>query len=138
MNNYKLKDLSIGMCESFQVEITQEKMDLFYKLTNDNSPIHMDNDYAKNRGFDSKVCYGMLQASFFSTLAGVYMPGENCVLHQVDAKFTKPVYIGDVLTIKGEIIEINETFNVITIKGFITNQNGKKVCRATIQAGVVK
>ena len=40
----------------------------------------------------------MLGASFFSTLAGVYLPGEHCLLHGVECKFAKPIFIGDTLT----------------------------------------
>ena len=78
----------------------------------------------------------MLGASLFSTLAGVYLPGETCLLHSVDAKFVKPVYIGDVLTVTGKVQEVNETFHTVMIKAVITNQDGVKVTRGTIQAGV--
>ncbi|MBQ7007453.1 MAG: MaoC family dehydratase N-terminal domain-containing protein, partial [Oscillospiraceae bacterium] len=72
----------------------------------------------------------------FSTLAGVYLPGEHCLLHSVETKFSSPVFPGDTLTVTGKISEINDTFKTLTIKGHITNQDGKKVCKAVIQAGV--
>ena len=53
-------------------------MDQFLAITGDCSPIHVDADYAKDRGYPGCVVYGMLGASFFSTLAGVYLPGEHC------------------------------------------------------------
>ena len=138
MNSYKIQDITTGLVESFKTEITQEKMNLFYEISGDNSPIHMDDEYAKQRGYVGRVCYGMLQASFFSTLAGVYLPGEHCLLHSVESKFIKPVFIGDVLTITGKVTEVNDVFNIITIKAVVTNQDGVKVCRGLIQAGVAK
>ena len=113
-------------------------MDQFYAISGDNSPIHMDADYAAQRGYPGRVVYGMLGASFFSTLAGVYLPGEHCLLHSVECKFAKPVFIGDTLTISGKVTEVNETFREITIKAVITNQNGVKVTRGVIKAGVAK
>lgn len=80
----------------------------------------------------------MLVAAFFSTLAGVYLPGEHCLLHSVESKFAKPVFIGDVLTVTGVVEEVNEVFGEVTIKGTITNQDGKKVCRGVIKAGLAK
>ena len=50
----------------------------------------------------------------------------------------KPVFIGDTLTVTGVVEEVNEIFSEVTIKGSITNQNGKKVCRGIIKAGVAK
>ncbi len=138
MNSYTLADITPGLTESFTVTITSEMMDAFYAISGDNSPIHMDAEYAAQRGYPGRVVYGMLSASFFSTLAGVYLPGEHCLLHSVESKFTKPVFIGDTLTITGKVSEVNEVFGEITIKAVITNQDGKKVTRGVIKAGVAK
>lgn len=138
MNSYTLAELRPGMTESFTVTVTEEKMELFRQLSGDESPIHIDAEYAQQRGYPSRVCYGMLGASFFSTLAGVYLPGEHCLLHSVESKFAKPVFIGDTLTVTGVVDEVNETFSEITIKASITNQNGKKVTRGIIKAGVAR
>lgn len=136
MNHYRLADLTPGVTESFTVTITEEMMAQFYAITGDNSPIHMDADYAAGRGYPGRVVYGMLGASFLSTLAGVYLPGEHCLLHGVDLKFAKPIFIGDTLTVTGVVDEVNDTFREITIKASIVNQDGKKVTRAVIRAGV--
>ena len=138
MNHYRLADLTPGVTESFTVTITEEMMAQFYAITGDNSPIHMDADYAAGRGYPGRVVYGMLGASFLSTLAGVYLPGEHCLLHGVDLKFAKPVFIGDTLTVTGVVDEVNDTFREITIKASIVNQDGKKVTRAVIRAGVAQ
>ena len=138
MNHYRLADLTPGVTESFTVTITEEMMAQFYAITGDNSPIHMDADYAAGRGYPGRVVYGMLGASFLSTLAGVYLPGEHCLLHGVDLKFAKPIFIGDTLTVTGVVDEVNDTFREITIKASIVNQDGKKVTRAVIRAGVAR
>ncbi|MEG0911673.1 MAG: MaoC family dehydratase [Ruthenibacterium sp.] len=138
MNSYTLKNLAVGTTETFETTVTAEKMELFYKLTADDSPIHRDENYAKARGYAGRVVYGMLSGSLFSTLAGVYLPGEHCLLHSVECKFVKPVFIGDTLTVTGTVTEVNETFGEITIKAQITNQNGQKVTRGILKAGVAK
>ena len=51
--------------------------------------------------------------------------------------FHSPVFIGDILNIKGEVISIDERFKRITIKAVIRNQNNKKVCSAKLIAGVI-
>ena len=138
MNHYTLSEMTPGLSESFTVTITEEMMESFYQLTGDDSPIHRDAEYAAGRGYPGRVVYGMLGASFFSTLAGVYLPGEHCLLHSVESKFVKPIFIGDTLTITGKVTEVNETFGEVTIKGEIRDQDGKKVTRAVIKAGVAK
>ena len=90
MNSYTLADISPGLTADFTLEVTAEKMALFYELTGDCSPIHMDEAYAQRRGYPGRVVYGMLGASLFSTLAGVYLPGEHCLLHGVECKRDVP------------------------------------------------
>lgn len=138
MNHYTLADLEPGMTESFTVTVTPAMMEHFYAITGDDSPIHMSAEYAAGRGYPGRVVYGMLGASFFSTLAGVYLPGEHCLLHSVEARFAKPIFIGDALTVTGRVEEVSETFGEVTIKAFITNAAGKKVTRGLIKAGVAK
>ncbi len=136
MNSYKFSDLSVGMAESFNVKITEEMIDKFIDLTGDIGLIHTDREYAISHGFSDRVCHGMLFGSLFSTLAGVYLPGEHCLLESIDLKFLNPVFPGNELTVSGEITELNDTFKICRIKGYIFNEKGEKVCRAFLQMGV--
>jgi 3-hydroxybutyryl-CoA dehydratase len=136
--SYTFSDLAPGVSECFTVPMTQQRMEQFYAITGDCSPIHRDADYAAGRGYPDRVVYGMLSAAMVSTLAGVYLPGEHCLLHEVDAKFTKPVFIGDVLTVAGTVEECSEAFREITVKFTITNQDGKKVARGLYKAGLAR
>lgn len=140
MNEFTFKDIASAenMEQSFTVTITQEMMNNFLKITGDLNPMHVDSDYAKSNGFKDSLVYGLLTNSFYSTLAGVYLPGKYCLLQEVAAQFTKPVFVGDMLTVSGKVSEIQETFRRIIIKGRIKNQNGETVNRATITAGVLK
>lgn len=138
MNQYTLADMTPGLTESFTVTVTEEMMAAFEAITGDCSPIHVDTDYAKGRGYPGRVVYGMLGASFFSTLAGVYLPGEHCLLHGVECKFAKPIFIGDTLTVTGTVTNVSEAVAEAEIKAVITNQDGKRVTRGVIRAGLAK
>lgn len=138
MNEYLYKDIYIGMEESFSVVITEKMMERFYNITQDNNPLHNDEKYAKEKGYDSRVGYGLLTASFLSTLAGVYLPGKNSLIHGVDVEFPNPVYIGDELTIWGKVTAKDDRFKYFTLKVIIRNQNNKKVCRGKMRIGVMQ
>lgn len=137
MNDYSYEEIEIGHKESFTVTITEEMMQKFLEITGDINPLHNDGDYAVSKGHSGKVVYGMLTGSFLSTLAGVYLPGKRSLIHEVTIKCAKPVYIGDTLTIEGKVDEKNDTFSLLVIKVSMKNQNGEKVCRATMQVGVL-
>ena len=137
MNNYTFDELTVGMTESFKVSITEAMLDAFKGITGDVNPLHNDEEFAKAKGHPGRVAYGMLTASFLSTLAGVYIPGERSLIQQVETKFAKPVYIGDELTVTGEIVELVESVQRLELKVTITNQDGKKVLRGTMGILVV-
>ena len=135
MNHYSINDLFIGHKEVFTVEVTTEMFNKFREITGDINPLHNDESFARNLGHKGRVAFGMLTASFLSTLAGVYLPGERSLIHSVETKFIKPVYIGDVLSISGDVTEINDTVNQIVLKVEIKNQNDEKVLRGKMKVG---
>ena len=138
MNEYRFKDLVIGQKESFEYIVTEEKMKMFKGLTGDNNPLHTDSEYALQHGFINRVVYGMLSASLISTLGGVYLPGRFCLIQQVECKFTSPVYVGDVLTVKGTVKELNESVQQAVIKVEIRNQKSEKVVRGLLSVGFLE
>ena len=123
MNHYTLAEMTPGLTEEFTVTVTPEMMDAFRAITGDVSPIHIDADYARGRGFPGRV---------------VYLPGEHCLLHGVECKFAKPIFIGDTLTVKGTVVSVSEIGSEAEIKAVITNQDGKRVTRGIIKAGLAK
>ena len=137
MNEFHISDLQVGMTESFTKIITQEMMDSFCELSGDTNPLHRDEEYAKSRGFQDRVVYGMLTASFISTLGGCYIPGKYCIIQGVETKFLRPVYVGDEITVTGEVVDIREELNYIEIKVTMKNQKGEKVLRGVLKAGVL-
>lgn len=138
MNRYGFDELQIGHEESFDVRITAENMEAFLKITGDVNPLHNDDSYAVKKGFDQRVVYGLLSASYFSTLVGVYLPGEKCLIEETEYKFTKPVYVGDELTICGKIAEKDERVKQLTIKVRARRKgDGASVIRGTMKVGVL-
>ena len=138
MNHYTYNEIVIGQEESFNATITEDLMEKFYSITGDCNPLHRSDEYANNAGFEKRVVYGMLTASFLSTLAGVYLPGEYSLIHTTETEFVKPVRIDDELTIKGIVKEKDDNFQLIYLKVVITNQKGEKVCRAKMRIGLMK
>lgn len=138
MNHYVYEDISIGQKETFSVTITEAMLDKFRTITGDVNYLHTDEEFATSLGYKARISYGMLTASFLSTLAGVYLPGENSLIQQMELFFAKPVYIGDELTITGTVKEIDDKYHYMWVKVEIRNQNNEKVLRGKMQIGFLK
>ncbi len=138
MNTYRYADIKIGHAEQFSVEITGDMMASFLSITQDTNPLHNDEEFAIAQNFPQRVVYGMLTASLFSTLAGVYLPGRYSLIQRVEADFPNPVFVGDVLTVSGVVKDKSDAFNTLELRTTITNQDGKKVCRGKMRIGVTE
>jgi 3-hydroxybutyryl-CoA dehydratase len=135
MNKYRFKDLSIGIEEKFSIKITDEMLSSFLSITGDCNPLHNDKHFAISKNYQDRVVYGMLTASFISTLAGVYLPGKYCLIHLVECKFLRPVFVGNILTVSGTVVEMYESVQEAEIKILMINQDKEKVLRGKLKVG---
>ncbi len=138
MKEYTFDQLTVGAAEQFTVTVTREMLQRFCADTGDVNPLHQDAAFAREQGFEDQVVYGMLTASFLSTLAGVYLPGKWCLIQRVETDFPRPVYIGDELTVEGTVKEKDEAFRTITIAVRIKKADGKPVLRGKMRLGVLR
>lgn len=138
MNEYRICDISIGMTECFSKTITAEMMNQFLAITGDENPLHTDEAFAKSYGFPGCVAYGMLTSSLISTLGGCYLPGKYCLIHSVEVKFAKPVFIGDIIMVQGEVTHVRADWKIVEIKVTMRNQKNEIVLRGLLKAGVME
>lgn len=136
MNEYRLADVFVGLSHSFHVDLNTQMMEQFKKMSGDINPLHTDTAFAVSYGYRDRVSYGMLTASFYSTLIGVYLPGRYALLQGVDASFVAPVFPGDKLFVYGEITSIHRVLRQIEIKAYVSDACGKKISKAKIRVGV--
>ena len=137
MNEYSFEDIKTGMKERFIVVITEELMNKFRNITGDVNPMHQNDKFAIRCGYREKIVFGMLTSSFLSTLAGVYLPGKYSLIQSVEIKFVRPVYVGDEITVIGEVEEKIDRFDLLRLKVYMVNQNNEKVLKGKMQVGVL-
>ena len=119
-SEHTFEDLFVGQKVTFSEKIDESLLIDFAKLSGDFNPLHMDEDYALNTNFEKRVCHGMLLASFFSQLVGMYLPGKNSLYFSQSLNFRNPCFVDDEVTIAGEITEKKSNTKIITIKTTIS------------------
>ena len=130
---YYLEELQLGMKSSTTSVITGKMIDTFAEITGDNNPIHVDSEFAATTQFGQRIAHGALSASFISAVLGNDLPGPGAVFVELNLRFRKPAFIGDVVTAVAEVSEINLRTGRIKMKCYC-EVNGKKICRG--DAGV--
>ncbi|NBK19420.1 MULTISPECIES: MaoC/PaaZ C-terminal domain-containing protein [unclassified Anaerotruncus] len=138
MNTFTYDEITVGQKIRFHAAVTPEQMEQFRELTGDHNPLHTDAEFARRKGHPDRVVYGMLTASFLSTVAGMYLPGERSLIHEVQLKFVKPLLLSSSndLRIIAEVIEKHDLFRRLTLKVSVEDAQGVKVLRAVMKVGV--
>ena len=123
-NQYKFDEIKIGLEYKFTEMITESHLDSFAKLSGDYNPLHMDAGYAKTTRFKKRICHGMLLASFFSKLVGMYLPGKNALYFSQTINFQNPCFVDDIITVRGQVVDKSDATKIITLNTSIHNQDG--------------
>jgi len=128
----------MGQKANFIRKITLDDVVNFQNLTGDENPLHTNELYAKQTKFKKPIVYGLLIQSFFSRLAGVHLPGKYCLILSINTQFRKPCFVGDVLTISGEITSKSDSTKIITLKTEIINTNKEVIAGGGITIQLLK
>src|SRR5439155_10249692 len=96
---------------------TRPDQALTYRLSGDRNPLHSDPEFAKMAGFDRPILHGLCSWGFTGrALLHTLCDSDPARFKSMEARFSKPVYPGDALTVKmwidgGEAIFRTETQN---------------------------
>ena len=109
----------------------------FVATFGDESPIHVDEAYAKERGFEGRVMHGTILNGFVSHLVGMRFPGRRALLQSVDLQYVKPCFMGDELTLKIRVAQKIEALRTLVLHvDFRNDTRGTQAARGRIQVGI--
>lgn len=137
MNHYSIEDLFVGQKEQYKVSISEDKVSKFQEITGDLNYLHTNADYAVSKGYKDKVIYGLLSTSFFSTIAGMIIPGERCLLKSISCDYLHPVYCGDDLLFEITVDSVHKSVSLVKLNVVTNNQHGEVVMKGQIQAMII-
>lgn len=116
----------VGQSAEFSKTISEYDVYGFAGITGDFNPVHINSEEANSCIFGKRVAHGMLVGAFISTVIGTQLPGRGTIYLQQNCKFIHPVYIGDTITARVEILSINEKMQA-TLYTEVKNQRGETV-----------
>ncbi len=114
--------------------VSGDKIDTFAELSGDFNPIHVDEEFAKTTMFGGRIAHGALSASLISAILGNDLPGPGAIFVELNMRFRRPAMMGDEVTARAEVVEINERTGRVKMK-VSCSVNGKQIIRG--DAGVI-
>ncbi len=122
-----IQELNIGESAQLSRTIMEKDVEEFARVTGDTNPLHLDETYAQKTIFKGRIAHGLLSMGLFSTILGNILPGYGTVYLSHEIKFLAPVRIGDTITARVEVVELNVEKNRAKFKTTCINQEGKIV-----------
>jgi 3-oxoacyl-[acyl-carrier protein] reductase len=124
-------DLTVGDTYAIERTFTAADVQDFAILSGDLSPLHVDPVYAATTEFGCCVVHGMLLASLFSQLVGMYLPGKHALYLGQDLAFRRPVKVGERVTASIKVTGKNEATRSLLLATEIRNAEDKPVVSGT-------
>lgn len=119
--------LKVGDKDSVSKVVTGEDVADFARISTDNNPVHLDEEFAKTTQFGRRIAHGMFGAGLISAAIGTKLPGYGTIYMGQDLKFKRPVYLGDTITAWVEVVEKMDEKKRLKLKTWVENQDGKVV-----------
>ncbi|WP_298818690.1 MaoC/PaaZ C-terminal domain-containing protein [Chloroflexus sp.] len=104
--------------------VTQADIDRFAEVSGDTNPIHIDPAVAATTRFGRTIAHGMLLYGYLRTALRALAPAA--AQRQQTLSFTNPVFAGDEIEIRVEVLESNR--NQIRCAVIVTRNDGKVAC----------
>lgn len=121
-----IDQLKVGDSAEFAKTVSETDIYMYAGITGDFNPAHVNEAYAQNTFFKTRIAHGMLTAGFISAILANQLPGPGTIYMGQELRFLAPVRIGDTITARVEIVEIGEK-NRVRLKTTCTNQEGTQV-----------
>lgn len=115
MQGLYFEDLSEGQSAEMTRVATAAVVEGFAELSGDVNPVHLDEAYAQTTSFGGRIAHGMLAGAYISAVIGTKLPGPGAVYLSQSLKFRRPVRIGDEVTARVTVKELDARRSHVTL-----------------------
>lgn len=124
MNTYE--KLQVGDSFTYDRFLSAEDVRTFARVTGDDNPIHVDEEYAKETRFGKPIVHGVLLMGIISKVLGRDFPGHGSVAVSISCRFLRPVPVGSQITVEVKIFEKIDKHKHVKARAYIYRE-GKMV-----------
>jgi 3-hydroxybutyryl-CoA dehydratase len=114
---------NVGDVYEHKFSYTQKNVNDFAKITGDENPIHLDEEYAAKTIFKTRIIHGFLGGSIFSKVFGTIFPGEGTLYLNQNMTFYKPMYANVEYVARFIVKEIITKKNRAIVDTFVVDKN---------------
>ena len=109
-----IEEIRVGDSAEITKRMSLEMVTAFAGISEDFNPVHLDAEYASKSRYRAQIIHGLMASSLFSGLFGTQLPGEGCVYKSQNIRFKRPIYVGDEVTARVEVANVDVNKKVIS------------------------
>jgi acyl dehydratase len=117
----------VGQTATRSLTLTADHVRMFAEISGDRNPLHFDEAFAAGTRFGRLVVQGGLTTGLLHALVAMDMPGPGTVFLSQNWKFTAPVFIGDTITARAEVMSVHASKPVTQLAVRVTRRDGETV-----------
>ncbi len=123
MTGREYDDIAVGDVAAVAKTISESDVYTYAGITGDLNPAHVNAEWARGTRFQRRIAHGLLVAGLISRAIGNELPGSGTIYVSQSLTFLAPVFFGDTIEAKVEVIEKLERRR-IRLRTTCTNQEG--------------
>lgn len=124
MNKKTLNLFKSGDTIEGQITFSMDDVLTFAKLTGDDYPLHIDEEFASASQFGRPIVQGNLAASSFTKIPGTKYPGQTILIDK-EITFIRPVYVDEPYILSIKLKSVDYEKNIGEFRSVIKNDEGK-------------
>ncbi len=129
IHNIPFADIETGMQRQYSKILTERDLLLFSETSGDYNPVHLDAQYAATTAFGERIAHGMWSGALISAAIATTLPGPGSVYRSQTLKFSRPVKLGDTITITLTVSDKKDRVKLVTLECEGRNQHGDVVVK---------
>lgn len=119
--------ISIGDQAELSLTAQAETVEAYANLVGDTNPVHLDEEFAAKSLFRRRIAHGMLAAGLASAVLGTRLPGPGAIYLSQELEFKRPVYLGETITAKVQVVEKYDKHKKVKLRTWVDNEAGQTV-----------
>jgi phosphate acetyltransferase len=127
IENVTFAEIVVGQSAFLQRTLSQADIMAFAAVSGDTNPAHLDAKYANDTLFHGVIAHGMWGGALVSAVLGTQLPGPGTIYMDQTLHFTKPVRIGDTLTVTVTVLTKDDEKKRVELDCQIVNQKGARL-----------
>ena len=127
IENKTYDELKIGDTAELIRKLTPKDIEMFALMSGDVNPAHVDEQFAKSDIFHKVIAHGMWGGALISAVLGTELPGPGTIYLSQNLSFRRPVGLGDTVTVRITVKEMEAEHHHVTLECLCLNQSGETV-----------